>query len=197
MNGKSTLPGELSHPSTRSVVHWECWPHWVSSHADIKGLLHTTRLFHLRMAVQHQHKLLLHQPQGYFRKLSSRVQQCRHRGTKLPKESCRAAGQVATVPSLFSVIHALPKAGRSAWWSPYPLSAWLPGATTFVFFLQPLCFSPSDVPPPPTSAYHGHSLRSLVVVFVHIICKSTGYTLSHSTTHTQPPAWVAAHHRLL
>lgn len=88
MNGKSTLPGELSHPSTRSVVHWECWPHWVSSHADIKGLLHTTRLFHLRMAVHHQHKLLLHQPQRYFRKLSGRVQQCRHRG---PSYQRRAA----------------------------------------------------------------------------------------------------------
>lgn len=197
MNGKSTLPGELSHPSTRSVVHWECWPHWVSSHADIKGLLHTTRLFHLRLAVQHQHKLLLHQPQGYFRKLSSRVQQCRHRGTKLPKESCRAAGQVATVPSLFLVIHALPKAGRSAWWPPYPL----PGSQVLpplFFFSSPFASVLLMFPlPPPTSAYHGHSLRSLVVVFVHIICKSTGYTLSHGTTHTQPPAWVAAHHRLL
>lgn len=37
MNGKSTLPGELSHPSTRSVVHWKCWPHWVSSHADLRA----------------------------------------------------------------------------------------------------------------------------------------------------------------
>lgn len=37
VNGKSTLPGELSHPSTRSVVHWECWPHWVSSHADLRA----------------------------------------------------------------------------------------------------------------------------------------------------------------
>lgn len=59
-------------------------------------------------------------------------------GTKLPKESCRAAGQVATVPSLFSVIHALPKAARSASWPPYPLSAWLQGATTFVFSQAPL-----------------------------------------------------------
>lgn len=92
------------------------------------------------------------------------------------RQSCWTGGR--------SALSMIPKAGRSTWWPPYPLSAWLPGATTIVFFSGPFASALLMFPPPPTSAYHGHSLRSLVVVFVHIICKSTGYTLSHGTTHT-------------
>lgn len=134
---------------------------WVRSHEDLKGSLYITRLFHHHMAMQLRHKLLLHQPQGYFRKLSSWVQQCRHQDRTA---KTRAAGQVAAVPSLFSVNPVLSLQSR-----PVCLGASFPSlcldsdpggdnlsATTFVFPPAPLlCSSPfSDVLA--ISAYQGH-----------------------------------------
>lgn len=120
------------------------------------------------MAMQHHHKLLLHQPQGYFRKLSSWVQQCRHKDLTA---KTRAAGQVAAVPSLFSVNLVLSLQRRPVCLGASYLSLCLdsdPGgdnlsATTFVFPPAPLlCSSPSsDVLS--ISAYQGLSQRSLVL----------------------------------
>lgn len=46
-----------------------------------------------------------------------------------------------------SALSMLPKAGRSTWWPPYPLSAWLPGATTIVFFSGPFASALLMFPP--------------------------------------------------
>lgn len=65
---------------------------------------HITRLSRHHIAMRCHHKVILHQAQGYFRKLWSWVQQAFHAGIRptLPNEGCRAAGQVAVMLSLFS-----------------------------------------------------------------------------------------------
>lgn len=149
-----------NHSATWLVLSWECLAPWVRSLQDIKGSLYITRLFHHHMAMRHHLKLLLHQPRGYFRKLSSWGQQCRHQDLAA---KTRAAGQVAAVSYLFSVNHVLSKAGRSAWGLPTlsrPGSQMPPivGIQTLeemtyqplpLLFLQPLCCVPALLIVPP------------------------------------------------
>lgn len=101
---------------------------------------HITRLSHHHIAMWCHHKVILHQAQGYFRKLWSWVQQAFHAGIRptLPNEGCRAAGQVAVMLSLFSAplptcSSQPPEPVRFTWWLPMPLFSLLSDATTFIF----------------------------------------------------------------
>lgn len=102
------------------------------------AFFHTTRLSCHHIAMQCHHKVILHQAQGYFRKLSNWIQQAFRAGIRptLPKsglQSCRTGANDAL--SVLSSITHLPSHP-----TPHPrisgfphLFAWLSDSTTFVF----------------------------------------------------------------
>lgn len=91
--------------------------------------------------MQHRRELPLRQPQGYFRKLSSWAQQCRHQGCAA---QTRAAGQVAAVPSLLFVNRVLSKAGRLP--GGFPTLPWLSDATVGIQTQEEITYQPPPLP---------------------------------------------------